>query len=124
MIRVMRQISSSRPPRRAAAVLLAVLLNLALLPCSMALEVVEEGHDCCPPELRLDTADCCEIDEANVGARNGSIKFDSPDFETAAVTALAHEHVAPKHDYLATAGPPGDPPPVVALHKLNCVYLN
>ena len=63
-------------PRRVAAVLLAVFLNLALVPCTMAVEVVGEGHDCCPPELRLDPSECCQIDVGSSDARTGAIKID------------------------------------------------
>ena len=54
--------------RRGAALLLAVLLNLALMPCTMALEVVEDSHhahDCCPPKPQLDSSECCDPDDVD-----------------------------------------------------------
>ena len=75
------------PARRGvAALLLAVCLNLALVPCTMALEVVDEGHDCCPPELKLEPAECCQLDEATLDIRSTS-KFDDDDSDIAAPQA-------------------------------------
>ena len=51
-----------------AAVLLALVLNMAILPCAMAVEAAEEAHDCCPPEIRLDASECCVIDDATLDA--------------------------------------------------------
>lgn len=115
---------SFQAPRRTAAVLLAVLLNLALLPCSMALEVVEEGHDCCPPELRLDPSECCEVDTAAVDVRDGFADAGGDDVEHLVASMPDQPDVRSPRRYLATAGPPGAPPGAVALHKLNCVYLD
>jgi hypothetical protein len=111
-------------PRRVAALLLAISLNLALVPCTMALEVVEQDHDCCPPELKLEALECCQIDDISVDARAGSLKVDdsddsdqslSPRFPGAVARTTAYRRV--------TAGPPDPPNRLVPLHKLNCVYL-
>ncbi|MCG8369594.1 MAG: hypothetical protein MJA32_03650 [Proteobacteria bacterium] len=113
-----------RAPRRTAAVLLAALLNLALLPCSMAFEAVGEGHDCCPPELRLDASDCCEVGDATVDARGAATKSDGGDSGEIVALAPAWPDAPAAPRYPATTGPPGDPPRAVARHKLHCVYLN
>lgn len=112
-------------PRRAAAILLAVLLNLALVPCTMALEVAEEGHDCCPPKLELEPSECCILDDVSVDARDGTLKLED---DRGADTLAPASYVdlagaAPRH-YHALADPPDPPARSVALHKLVCVYLN
>ena len=108
--------------RRVLAVLLAVFLNLALIPCTMALEVVEEGHDCCPPEIRLDTPECCEVDDINVDVRGGVEPDDFPDVEFAGAASIASGTAATSPRYLVvdSPDPPGEP---TALHKLFCIYL-
>jgi hypothetical protein len=110
-------------PRRVTAVLLAVFLNLALVPCTMALEVVEEGHDCCPPELRLDPSECCQIDVGTSDARSGVIKADLDGGESFAAPAYADldELSAPRSH--ALADPPDPPHPQRDLNALFCVYL-
>jgi hypothetical protein len=115
----------SGAPRRAAAILLAVLLNLALVPCTMALEVAEEGHDCCPPKLELEPSECCILDDVSVDARDGTLKLDDDRGADALVPASYVDipGSAPLHDH-ALADPPDPPPQSVALHKLVCVYLN
>ena len=122
MIQAFGQSRARTAPRRASAVLLAILLNMALIPCSMAIEVVEEGHDCCPPEIKLEALECCELDDANVDSRSGKHDL-TPDLEPVAagvphnVAALAP---TPVH---ANSDPPDPPDPSVALHKRHCVYL-
>ncbi|MDJ0751139.1 MAG: hypothetical protein QNJ11_16750 [Woeseiaceae bacterium] len=114
-----------RAPRRAAAILLAVLLNLALVPCTMALEVVEEGHDCCPPKLGLEPSECCKLDDVSVDTRDGAIKLD-PDRDAGAMLPASYVDVsgaALPHCH-ALDDPPDPPARSVALHKLVCVYLN
>lgn len=108
--------------RRALAVLLAVFLNLALVPCTMAIEVVEEGHDCCPPELKLETSECCEVDDISVDVRGGVEPEDLPDYEFAAAPSIASGFAAvpPRYMVADSPDPPGKP---TALHELFCVYL-
>ena len=111
-------------PRRVAAVLLAVFLNLALVPCTMAVEVVDEGHDCCPPELRLDPSECCQIDVGSSDARTGAIKIDFDDGE--ALSAPAYADLAqpvPPRRYLVV-DPPDPPATSPDLNTLYCVFLN
>ncbi len=125
MTQALARISSIAAPRRAAALLLAVCLNLALVPCTMALEVVEEGHDCCPPELRLDPSECCEIDDASVDARSGSLKLDDGgEVDAGPALSCSDLGAAPVGFHYSQTGPPEPPPRSVALHKLNCVYLD
>ena len=124
MIQVFGQRTVRRMPRRVAAVLLAVLLNLALVPCSMAIEVVEEGHDCCPPELKYEPQECCELDDASVDSRSGTLEDDlTPDLTSVAAGAPSNPVVFLPARFLASSDPPDPPGPSIALHKRNCVYL-
>ena len=92
-----------RSSRRAAVALLAVFLNLALVPCSMAIEVVEEGHDCCPPELKLEAQECCELDDASVDSRSGTHEHDgSPDLDALATGEPADVSAFSAARFLAT----------------------
>lgn len=111
--------------RRVSALLLALSLNLAIVPCTMALEVVEQSHDCCPPELRLESSECCELDDASVDARSGLLELDDEP-EPDALPAHTFAQAPGRRHALRTAGvdppaPPGNSPP---LYKLNCAYLN
>ena len=110
-------------PRRTAGLLLAVFLGLAIVPCAMAIEVVEEGHDCCPPELRVDPSECCEIDVGTVRTRGDTFPQDvEPD---TVVAAAAYRDLAelavPRH--CATTGPPPAPDSPTDFNKLYCTYL-
>jgi hypothetical protein len=110
--------------RRVSVLLLAVSLNLALVPCTMALEVVELGHDCCPPELQIEASECCELDDASIDARSGLLEpDDQPEADAlpahTAVTTLNSEFVR----YTSGVDPPDPPATTAALHKLNCAYL-
>ncbi len=110
--------------RRAPVLLLATLLNLALIPCTMAFEVVEQQHDCCPPELNLEASQCCELDDANVDKRDGTLKpWDSPDYDDFAADSLGKivDYASDRH--LSAADPPDSPDHVESRHKLFCVYL-
>jgi hypothetical protein len=110
--------------RRVYAVLLVALLNLALVPCTMALEVVEEGHDCCPPELKLELPQCCELDDVSVDKRDGLLElWDSPDVDDVTAAPL-HDRVAraPGREYSAS-DPPDPPHRAETRHKLFCIYL-
>ncbi len=110
--------------RRVSALLLMVSLNLAILPCAMALEVAEPAHDCCPSEIQLEASECCALDDVNVDARTGTLKpFDSPEFAALPAIAATHDRDPTFAQYVPVVeppGPPGNPPP---LHKLFCVYL-
>lgn len=122
MIQRIAQDLSFAASRRALAVLLAVFLNLALVPCTMAVEVVEEGHDCCPPELKLETSECCEVDDISIDGRGNVEPEDLPDFVFAGASTMDIGFAAMRSRYLLADAPdpPGDP---AALHKLFCIYL-
>lgn len=124
MSQAFTQASQSDAPRRAAAVLLAIFLNIAMVPCSMAVEVVEHEHehDCCPPELQLKASECCELDSVSVDVRDGTVE---PERDVEAgpppypgVTLLP----APPR-YSAATDPPDPPGTCPDLNKLHCVYL-
>jgi hypothetical protein len=128
--------------RRGLGLLAIVWLNLALTPCAVAFDT-EGGcaHD--PPSGHQDMAGhhdhgeqkeahscasmheaCCEIADASVDSRGGSIEFDnSTDLEVLA--AYPPDQLATKTlaRYLATADPPDPPVGNQPLHKLFCVYL-
>ena len=122
MIQVFARMREYKARRSVAALLLAVCLNLALVPCAMAIEVEEEGHDCCPPELRLEPAECCQLDEAALDLRSSS-KFDDDDSDAALVPASPQlPHLA--QPLLAVVDPPDPPDLNLDLNALFCVYLN
>ena len=102
----------------------AICLNLAIIPCTMALEIVEQGHDCCPPEIQLESSDCCELDDVSVDARGDVLKLDgSPDLDTLSVpsyTLLPNPVPARYSGAVDPPDPPGDSRP---LYDLYCVYL-
>ncbi len=124
MIQVLGQSRALPASRSAAAVVLAVLLNLALVPCSMAFEVVEEGHDCCPPELKFEPQDCCELGDATVDSRGGIQNHDvTPDFEPLPAGSPAIAVAFSPATFIASSDPPDPPGPSVALHKKHCIYL-
>ena len=68
---------------------------------------------------------CCEVDDATVDTRSGSIEFeDSPEFEALSGFSPG-ESIKPTSARFPSAADPPDPPASSrALHKLNCVYLN
>jgi len=135
------RIPANSVSRRALAVFVVCWLNMAIAPCAMAFQVVEEsahhapaaGHemahgshhasdsdvaDCCDALQ----ADCCELGSANVGQRG-----DKPQSQDE-VLAVADDLAWPSLHIVATPKPefrPPDPalhfPP---LHKLFCVYLD
>lgn len=122
MIQVFARMRQYQARRGVAALLLAVCLNLALVPCTMALEVVDEGHDCCPPELKLEPAECCQLDEATLDIRSTS-KFDDDDSDIAAPQASPLLPVL-AHPLVAVVDPPDPPELNPDLNALFCVYLN
>ena len=124
MFRVIAQHSRFTAQRRVAAVLLALILNVAILPCAMAIEVAEEAHDCCPPEIQLEASECCVIDDATLDARGVRLGLDGDngaDLLLAPVYAVALEAQYLRNS--ATTGPPDTLLPPVPVHKLNCAYL-
>jgi len=106
-------------PRKVVAAMLVLWLNLALLPCAIALEVAEVGHECCPQSVELQQLDCCELDDVTHdhrdsvdlgGAIAGSAECKSP---LPPIQAMLRHVPQPPN-------PGGSSPPI---HVLNCVYL-
>ena len=122
MIQGFARIRQAGGRRGVAAVLLAILLNLALVPCTMALEVVEEGHDCCPPKLNLEALECCQLDDVSLDSR-GAGKFDADDFEALPPLALVGSSALAKSTGWAVLQPPDPPDLSPDLNALFCVYL-
>lgn len=124
MFRVIAQHSRFTAQRRVAAVLLAIILNVAVLPCAMAIEVVEEAHDCCPPEIQLEASKCCVIDDAVLDARGARLGLDDDNGADLPVAPLYAGVLAAQYvPDAATTGPPAPPLHPVPAHKLNCSYL-
>jgi hypothetical protein len=109
------------PSRRGIAVLLVFWLNLALLPCAMALQVPDQGHDCCPATIEMQQVDCCDLDDVTLDKRDG--EFEGSD-EVLVATTISTWPSLPSVASSWQAKKPPDPgnhsPP---LHKLFCVYL-
>lgn len=123
MIEAKAKNSRSAAPRSATALLLAFVLNVALIPCAAAFEVVaDEGHDCCPPELRLEATDCCEVNDGSLQSRSATYEFDESETVSSA-TGYAVLELVPSARISPAADPP-DPPDVSPdLSALFCVYL-
>ena len=110
--------------RRAGALLFAICLNLALIPCTMALEIVEQGHDCCPPEIQLDSSECCELDDVSLDTRGDALKLDdSPDLDTLSAPSYSQLLSRAPTRYSAGVDPPDPPVSSRPLYDLYCVYL-
>jgi len=124
MIQEFAQNTRYSAPRRAVLVLLALFLNVALVPCTMALEVVENDHDCCPPELNLESPECCGLDDVGVDTRNGLLE-DEGGLDTGAVSAPSWVDPTQRRAALfrTTVDPPDRPGPPSDLNALFCVYL-
>ena len=122
MTRLFELKSDGRFSRRGLTVLFAFWLNLALLPCAMAIETAQDGHDCCPPTVELQQIDCCELDAATSDKRGG--KFESYD-DLVVVSTVVSWPSHHKADISENEVRPPDPanysPP---LHKIFCVYLD
>ncbi len=90
----------------------------------MALETSEPAHDCCPPEIQLEAAECCTLDDVSVDTRSGTLKVDDQPEVVALVGAMPthglERTLAGDRPSIEPPGPPGNSPP---LHKLFCVYL-
>ena len=122
MIRAFAKIRQFSGTRSAAALLLAFALNVALVPCAMAIEVIAEEHDCCPPELRLEPSDCCEVDDGSVQSRGTTFEFDAGD-EPAAVHGQALRLPTRTGRNAPLSDPPDPPDTRPDLNALFCVYL-
>jgi hypothetical protein len=122
MIRQFGQGSGGRVTRKGIAVLLVFWLNLALLPCAMAINAPETDHDCCPPSIEFQPSDCCELDAATADKRGG--KFEAHDDLVVISTGVnwpsLHKDSISRHE----ARPPDPAYSSPPLHKLFCVYLD
>ena len=132
----------------AVSMLLVFCLNLAVLPCAMALGL--DDHDCshCPsaedhsmaghhghetahePELRQSdcatlTASCCDAAVSNVDTRSSLPKLKSHGSDQA-MASPASQVTVPGVAFAITefADPPDPPGPSVPRHVLFCVYLD
>lgn len=111
-------------PRRAAALLLALVLNVTLVPCAMALQPAEDAHDCCPPETRLDAVDCCTLDDVTHDTRSARTwSDDDKGIELPLAPAFAAVAIPARGSGAEATGPPGHSFGVVPVYKLNCAYL-
>ena len=121
MSRLLQHWQHQRRPRSGIALLVACWLNLVLLPCAMAVEAPDEGHDCCPPKIEWQQVDCCEIDSHTAEKRSSKFEFDTDLAPT--VSSIPRPVALDRY-----GGPPGVPPPLVYTsrprHKLFCVYLD
>jgi predicted component of type VI protein secretion system len=124
MFRVIAQHNRFSASRRVAAVLLALILNVTLVPCTMAIEAAEEAHDCCPPELQLDASECCAMDDATLEARGVRLGLDDDNGAELLIAPAFADALAPRcvHSPEAT-GPPDTFVHPVPVYKLNCAYL-
>lgn len=124
MFRVIAQHSRFAARRHAAAVLLALILNVTLVPCTMAIEAAEEAHDCCPPEILLDAAECCVADDATLDARGVRLLMDD---DSGPEILVAPSFADPLTLRQVRSPVPTGPPDVlvrkVPVHKLNCAYI-
>jgi len=111
-----------RVTRKGVALLLTFWLNLVLLPCAMAVEAPEDGHDCCPPTIELQQTQCCEADAAASDIRGG--KFESQDDLTVISTAANWPSLQTAKRSLPEVRPPDPVYSSPPLHKLFCVYLD
>lgn len=108
--------------RKGIAVLLTFWLNLALLPCAMAMEVPDEAHDCCPPTIELQPSDCCDLGDIALDSRDDGVESpDEPGFVTIDKSWLSLNTITA----IQWSEKPPDPvyhsPP---RHKIFCVYLD
>ena len=122
-----------------SALLSAVLLNLAMIPCGMALE---GGRSCpgCPTEHHAEShgghsahqehrtpatqADCCELDTFNVEDRGPQAEKDGAEKTPPILFAALTEAAAGGFALLSATGPPDPDPSPPPLHILNCVFLD
>ena len=122
MIQLFGQSRDGQVTQKAVLLLLTFWLNLALLPCAMAIEAAQDGHDCCPPTVELQQIDCCELDSATSDKRGG--KFESYD-DLFVVSTVVPWPPLYRADISENEMRPPDPanysPP---LHKIFCVYLD
>jgi hypothetical protein len=121
MIQLFGQRRDRQVTRKGAAMLLTFWLNLVLLPCAMAVEVPETGHDCCPQTIEMQQTGCCEVDAA-ADKRVG--KFEADDDFSIISTATVWPSLRTANLSLQKTRPPDPENSSPPLHKLFCVYLD
>jgi len=90
----------------------------------MALEVVEQGHDCCPPDMQFEAVECCELGDVSVDARFGTIEpLDAPDQDALPAHSMYQSSSITKWRRIASVDPPDPPDRHPPLYDLYCVYL-
>ncbi len=135
-----RQLHANSATRRIFGVLIVCWLNMAILPCAMALGDIEhcpptddrvvhamaehDGHQesNSQPDCDMVSSGCCDLDVTAFEGRSGAFKYSAD--ECPAIAPIASWPVlnvvaASVHDAMPLR-PDGHPTP---LHVLNCVYL-
>ena len=107
--------------RRGVAVLLAFWLNLALIPCALAFETADTGHDCCPPTVELEAPECCTLDDVRANPRVQIDLSDDVFFAASAPSAQPTLLYAAIGEWPQLPPDPGHSTP--PLYVLNCVFL-
>lgn len=128
--------------RRLATIASLLWLNVAMLPCAMAMEAEHACPDCPPDHEQpmashhghgdaraelgcvIEQPDCCELDDVSVDDRKSqSDKNDSDDPGVSIGPRLGAAR-ADKGVLLHTTGPPDPGGTATRLHALHCVYLD
>ena len=119
MYRLFTQKHQASVGRKCAAVMAVLLLNLAILPCAMALQAPESEHDCCPPKVELQQLECCEVDDVSFDHRDNNkpnvVMATAVDPQAALPTNRAAFRRVAVPAYTCGTSPP--------IYVLNCVYL-
>lgn len=141
MIQLSRLNSGNSNARRICAALAVVWLNLAVLPCAMALQSdADRPH--CPPSEQLEMAshhgeqesvvvprcinmqaDCCDIADVTIETRNEKTKSQLDDFAVLPPALTWQKFDVPTR-VLRTVRPPDPGGETTPLHVLYCVYLD
>ena len=133
------RVNDARQSRSVTALLSAVLLNLAMIPCGMALEG-ERSCPGCPTEHHAEAhaghaehkehstpatqADCCELDTFNVEDRSQQGEKDGADKTPPILFTGLTEPAAGGFPVFSATGPPDPDPSPPPIHILNCVFLD
>lgn len=139
MIRQFLQFRAKSASRRAFAVLAVFSLNLAAMPCTMALELESQNNHCPPMSdqamvheghhaVQTDVdclslqADCCAIAQVTADNRVSAEKVQKDSTAVVVITATWPSLDMPlvRYHELRPPDPKVSFPP---LHVLNCVYL-
>ena len=130
--------------RRVWGLLVVLCLNMAVLPCAMAVGL--DSHECahCPPaeqhemaahhghdeqQLRSPCAEaqsqCCEFEAASIDTRAGKLKVrDTGDLEIVAMPSPAADTARTALGVDVVIEPPDPPAAFPPRHLLFCVFLD